>query len=181
MGIQKSVSGFIILILLLSLVGGMALAQSPSPSLDEDSIFNKILWVGSLTFLFGESPDNEFIGFLRILMVVLVFTLIYLGLSMIPGLTRGVAITIGIVLSILVGVFFPKEILLAWGTTYATIFAFIIVFGPVVAVAAAFLMSPTPNRWWAALKLLGIGILWWLVYQIGTWAARIGSAVVMGV
>ncbi len=180
MKIQKSVSGFILLLLLLSVLGvGMAFG-APSPGLDEDSIFNKILWVGSLTFLFGESPDNEFIGFLRILMTVLVFTLIYLGLSMIPGLTRGVAITIGIILSILVGVFFPASVLLAWGTTYATLFAFVIVFGPIIGVTALLVMSPTPSGKIALLKLASVVILWWLVYQFSTWAATLGSAAVGG-
>ncbi len=182
MKMQKSISGLILLLLLLSVLGaGMAFAAgSPSPTLEKDSIVNQILWVGSLTFLFGDSPDNEFIGFLRILMTVLIFTLVYLGLSAIPGLTRGVAITISIILSILVSVFFPASILLAWGTTYATLFAFVIVFGPILGVAALLIMSPTPNRGIAFLKLVAVMALWWTVFQIGTWAAKLGSTAVGG-
>ncbi len=176
----KSLSLFMIILLLLSSFV-LAVEHTSSTSTEDGSLSFKgvidgVLGIGQLNFLFGgDSPDNQFIGFVRILLGVLVFTLIYLGLSMIPAFSRGVAIAIGIVLTVLVSIFIPATVLLAWGTTYATFFAFVVVFGPMIGMMMALLFTPTPNRPVAFLKLVVVLVLWWLVAHIAVWATRLGS------
>lgn len=149
--------------------------RGPEEETRVGKVIQGIIGVGSLTFLFGGGADGQLCGFLRILLAVLVFTLLYLLLSMIPGLTRGIAITIGIILAIVVAVFTPCVILLAWGTSYATLFAFVVVFGPVLAGLALLLFTPTPNRRVALLKLAIVVISMWLVREISYWAMQIGG------
>ncbi len=152
---------------------------TPSPSIigggKITQIWQTILGIGSLQFLFGNNAEGQLCGFLRIIMIILIFTLIYFGLSMIPGLTRGTAITLATILSIVSAVFMPCSIFLAWGTAYATLIAFVVVFGPALAGGAFLLMTPTPNRKIAFLKLAIVLILMWLVAVIGTWAGVIGG------
>ncbi len=154
-------------------------SPSPSPPIDGGSqitiIWQTIIGIGSLQFLFSSNADDQLCGFLRIIMAILVFTLLYLGLSAIPGLTRGTAIAIGILLSIVSVIFMPCSIFLAWGTAYATLIAFVVVFGPALAGGAFLLLTPTPNRKIAFLKLMVVLILMWLVAVIGTWAGVIGG------
>ncbi len=138
-------------------------------------IWQTIMGIGSLQFLFGDNAEGQLCGFLRIIMAILIFTLLYMGLSLIPGLTKGTAITIAIILSIVSAIFMPCPVLLAWGTTYATIVAFFVVFGPVLAGGMLLLGTATPNRTIAFLKLVIVLILMWLVGVIGTWAGTIGG------
>ncbi|MBI2103061.1 hypothetical protein HYT55_04430 [Candidatus Woesearchaeota archaeon] len=149
--------------------------RGPESETGVGKVIQGIIGVGSLTFLFGGNADSQLCGFLRILLAILVFTLLYLLLSMIPGLTRGIAITIGIILAIVVAVFTPCVVLLAWGTSYATLFAFVVVFGPVLAGLMLLLFTPTPNRRVALLKLMIVVILMWLVREISYWAMQIGG------
>ncbi len=152
---------------------------TPSPSVigggKITEIWQIILGIGSLQFLFGNNAEGQLCGFLRIIMAILIFTLLYMGLSLIPGLTKGTAITIAIILSIVSAIFMPCPVLLAWGTTYATIVSFIVVFGPVLAGGMLLLGTPTPNRKIAFLKLIIVFILMWLVGVIGMWASTIGG------
>lgn len=154
---------------------GTSTTTGDDSSLDIGGFISSVLDVGSLQFL--GSPDNQFIGFIRILMAVLIFTLLYLGLSMIPGISRGIGITIGILLAAMVSVFMPADVLLAWGTSYATLFAFVIVFGPVIGLGTLLIFTPTPNRATAFVKLVSVLALWWLVAHIATLANQLGSFV----
>ncbi|MBI4152567.1 hypothetical protein HY495_02550 [Candidatus Woesearchaeota archaeon] len=163
--------------------GGAAPLEKPvftsssgkTPSDGENRFIRFIFGLGSLSFLFGGQAENQLCGFLRILLALLVFTILYFLASMIPGLTRGVAITISIILAILVAIFTPCVVLLAWGTSYATIFAFVVIFGPVLAGLALLLFTPTPNRRTAFLKLVSVLALMWLVYSISYWAKQLGG------
>ncbi|MBI4151884.1 hypothetical protein HY496_02845 [Candidatus Woesearchaeota archaeon] len=149
--------------------------SSTPPGQEGEGILSTILRFGSLSFLFGGEPENQLCGFLRILLLVLAFTLFYLLFSLIPGLTRGTGITLSIVFALLITLFTPCTILLAWGTTYATLFALVIVFGPVLAAFAGLVFTPTPNRIAAVLKLVVVLILMWLVYEISFWAKQMGG------
>lgn len=163
------------LFLLLFLVAIMAVSVSAKGSGD---IISNILDVGRLEFLFGSGADNQLIGFVRILLAILVFAILYVGLSVIPHVPRNIAITVGVLLAVLVAVFTPKEVLLTMGATYSTIFAFIIIGGPILAIMALCLLTPTPNRAIAFLKFLAVVFVMWLISKISVWADKLGSVVV---
>ena len=135
-----------------------------------------ILDIGRLEFLFGSGAENQLIGFVRILMAILVFSILYWGLSIIPGMPRNIAITIGVLLAILTAVFMPKEILLTFGATYATIFALIIIGGPIAGALALCFFTPTPNRGVAFIKFLVIVFVMWLISKINVWAGKLATA-----
>ncbi len=135
-----------------------------------------ILGIGSLTFLLGDSADNKLIGFVRIAMGVIVFSLLYLGLSLIPGMSKNISITIGIVLAIITSVFMPGSVLAMFGETYAATFAFILIGAPLFGIGALLFATPTPNRVIAFAKFVGVCFLIWLFNNIGTWAAKLVAA-----
>ncbi|MBI2145957.1 hypothetical protein HYU22_01290 [Candidatus Woesearchaeota archaeon] len=164
-------SVWVLLLVLLLLTSSFALAATPGQSLK--SAFSSILDVGSLKFLLGGQADNQFFGFVRIAIAVLIFALLYMGLSLIPNMSRNTAIVVGIILAIISAVFIPKSVLAAMGETYAVIFSFLIIGGPIAGVGWLVFGTPTLNRFAAALKFFAVLLLMWLVNEIGHWAAKL--------
>lgn len=160
------------LFLLTLFSAGSALAEPTGIG----GVFSKILDIGRLEFLFGAGADNQLIGFIRIVIGILVFAILYMGLSMIPNMNKSIAITIGILLAIITAIFFPKEILLMFGETYATIFALIIIGGPIIAIMTLCFFTPTPNRAVAFIKFLVVCFVMWLIAKISVWAGKLGGA-----
>jgi len=138
-------------------------------------IFSKLLDIGSLKFL-GVGEDNQLFGFIRIALAVMIFSIIYMGLSVIPNMSRNVAITVAIVLAIIASVFTPKSILAAMGETYAAIFALLIIGGPIVGLGWLLFGTPTNSRGVAFIKLIGVCFMMWLVNELNYWAAILAGA-----
>lgn len=169
---KKEIFLALTLLLLILVSAGSALAAEPTGI---GGFVSKILDVGSLKFL-GVGADNQLIGFIRIVIGILVFAILYMGLSMIPNMNKTIAITIGILLAIITAIFFPKEILLMFGETYATIFALIIIGGPIIAIMALCFFTPTPNRAVAFIKFIVVCFVMWLIAKISVWAGKLGGA-----
>ena len=114
---------------------------------------------------------------MRVLIAVLVFILLYLGLGAIPGMgaNRNIAIVIGIILSIISVVFMPCSVLYSFGATYAVLFSFIILGVPMLGIGALLFLTPTPNRFVAGIKLIGVLLLWWLISEISYWAMVVAA------
>jgi hypothetical protein len=148
---------------------------------DIGETISDVLDIGRLDWLFGSSPDNQVIGFIRILMAILIFSIIYLGLSAANegmggnAIPQGIAITIGILLSILTSIFLPGEVLMMFGETYATIFALIIIGGPILGLLALCFLTPTNSSGVAFLKFLAICFTMWLISKISVWADKLAS------
>lgn len=141
--------------------------------------FDKILDFASLSFIFGsDNPEGKFFGFVRILIAILIFSIIYLGISAIPGMggSRNIAIVIALVLAIMTSIFIPKTVLASFGATYAILFSLIIIGGPVIGITALLIITPTP-RWYIALvKLVAVVILYILVEEVSRHAQLIVNA-----
>ncbi len=140
------------------------------------AIWYKLLNLGSLSFLLGGSADNQFCGFARLLLAVLIFSILYMGLSLIPNMSRNIAITIGIVLTIISAVFTPCSILLAWGKTYSALFALVLIGGPIVGLGWLLFGTRTETRPIAFIKLICVGLLMWLLIELNAWAAVLAAA-----
>ncbi len=153
-----------------------------SPVLAEglfDSIsgaWDGILSIGSLEFLLGSSADNKLIGFVRIAIGVAIFALLYFGLVMIPGMSRNIAITLGVIFAVISAVFMPASVLTLFGESWAVVFAFLFIGAPLVAVGALLFATPTPGRGVAFLKFIGVCFLIWLFNEIGHWASLLAAA-----
>ena len=162
------------LLFLVLLVCGSSLVMANShgtfgTDFDLGEIIGDIASFGALEWLFGSGADSQFVGFLRVIMAILAFTIIYYGLSFIPNINRNIAVAIGILLAIMSAVFTPGNVLMAAGVAWGSILAFIVVFGPVITVLVILFATPTP--WWAAIiKLFALGALTWILGQISYWA-----------
>lgn len=166
-----------ICIILISAFGVMAAPAEGTGLFDIiGNAVDKILSIGSLTFLFGDSADNKFFGFIRISYAILIFAVLYMGLSLIPNFSRQTAITIGIILAIISAVFTPTSLLATFGTTYATIFALLFIVGPIIGVLALLFMTGTPSRLVAGLKILALTALLLIVNEISHWAIALANA-----
>ena len=140
------------------------------------AIWYKLLNLGSLSFLLGGSADNQFCGFARLLLAVLIFSILYMGLSLIPNMSRNIAITIGIVLTIISAVFTPCSILLAWGKTYSALFALVLIGAPILGLGWLLFGTQTNSRGVAFIKLIGVCLLMWLLIELNAWAAVLAAA-----
>jgi hypothetical protein len=172
--------------LVLLLVLGTML--SPCVLAESDGIkgtISDILDIGRLEWLLGGSAENQLIGFIRIIIAILIFTMLYLGLSVANNamggnaIPKNIAITIGILMAIVSAVFIPGEVLMMFGETYATIFSLIIIGGPILAILSLCFMTPTPGRGMAFLKFCAICFVIWLIDKITDWAAVLSNS--MGV
>ena len=179
---MKKLSAFFFLSLLLISTFGYGVLAAPAGTGGSNlydivsSIVDKILSVGSLEFLLGADADSKFFGFIRISLGVLIFSVLYMGLSVIPHMSRHIAITVGVILAIISAVFTPVSVLAALGTTYATIFACLFIGGPIVAVLALLFATPTPSRVIAGIKIVVLSMLLILVNEISNWAIVLANA-----
>ncbi|MBT4651286.1 hypothetical protein HOC13_02070 [Candidatus Woesearchaeota archaeon] len=165
---------FLSMMFLILLISSSVLVSAQTNFLEDIGTTGKNAWytvldVGRLKFL-GTNADNQVLGFVRILIGILAFILFYLGVSVIPGLTRPMGIGIAIILAVMVSVFLPGTVLTSIASTYAVLFAFIIMGTPIAAGLWLILGTPTPNRSIAVIKLVGVLFAMWLVSQIGHWA-----------
>jgi len=162
---------FGLLLVVLLLVGsGSALA------LDIGEIVGDVFSIGALEFLFGSGADSQFIGFMRIMLAILAFSILYMGLSLIPGMNRNTAVVVGIILSIISAVFTPASVLMAMGVTYGSLMSFIVIFGPLIGVLIILFVTPTP--WWGAIiKILVLLAMMWVVGEISFWAHHLQTII----
>ncbi len=161
---------FISLLMLVLMMGSVMAAPTPLSQQLKD-VWNGILDIGSLKSVFGNSPDNQLIGFIRIAMAIIILSLLNMGLFFLPS--HNTRITIAIILAIISAVFMPAAVLSTFAETYATIFALIIIFAPIAGAGYLLLGTPTPSRAIAGLKALAVLALFWLVNQIGYWSAQL--------
>ncbi len=167
--------GLLLLFLIVSLLAvSSVMAASLADTLEK--VGEKILEIGSLKFLLGGGADNQFFGFVRISLGILIFSVLYMGLNLIPNMDRTVAITVGVILAIISAVFTPASILAAFGATYATLFAFIFVGGPIIGVLYLLFVTPTRSRAIAGVKLIVLTMLLLLVNEISHWAIILANA-----
>ena len=147
---QKGVrNGFLLLVSLF-------LVSCQEAGISGSEIFNKILWFGSLGFL-GAS-GNPMDGFMRILVVVLVFAIFY-ELGGLVSLSPSIRTTISLILAIMSGVFIPTAVLAGIGAAYGTIVALFLIGLPVVGGLYAIYRIPGTTRFYIFLRIVVILIL----------------------
>ena len=156
----------VISLLLVSLLLVNFVAASPYPS-PETSVWDTILSIGSLGFLcerswFGVGSCNyeqNLVAFMRILIGILIFSLLYTGTRAVPGLkeNRNIAITVSIILAIISVIFIPSSILIGIGAAYSTLFAVVILAVPIVAGFILYRSMSDENIWF---KVAILVLLW---------------------
>ena len=156
--------GYILLMfLILGLVMSQAVLAGPLDTVG--TAFESVINVGTLNFL--GSSDSQVIGFIRILLAILIFT-IFFALSGTLGkyISRNIAITISVILALITAIAIPSGVISAILTTYGTIMSFVLLGVAIVPLAWFIIFHPTKTRPMAALKLAMLGFVMWLIGQV---------------
>ncbi len=165
MMIKKS-SVVIFSLLLLGLLLVSCTSSGPSKSF-KDWVYD----IGTLQFLGVTSGENTLIGFLRILIAVLIFVILYEVAHLF--LTPNVSIAVSAILAIGSAIFIPGEILAGIFGAYATLFSLILIGAPVVGGLWAIWRIPGDTRGGIALRALILLILLWILLGVKALALRI--------
>jgi len=152
----------------------LASCASQSPGEGINKTIQNIIAIGQLKFL-GVDSENMLTGFMRVLIFILVFALLFEG-SRLIGLSRNIGITIAIVLSIISVIFIPGSVLAGIGAAYGTLVAFILIGIPVVIGLWALYAIPATSRWQVSLKIVIILILIWILMAIKGHATDLAGA-----
>ncbi len=172
---MKKISSWLFLsILIVSLFGVSAVGVAAAPSTGVTGLvsdaFDKIISIGSLEFLLGASADSKFVGFLRLLVGILIFSIFFAGASAAHAfIPRNVGITISIIMAILSAVFIPGSVLAAIGSGYAVLFSSLLIGIPVF-VLMYFIFGTPSTRLMVGFKLGALLIVWWVLIEVGYWA-----------
>ncbi|MEK6969652.1 MAG: hypothetical protein AABW48_04445 [Nanoarchaeota archaeon] len=164
---MKKFFGLFLLFLVLGLLmASSVLAVNPIDSLG-DTLSGLISKIGSLSFL-GDS-GTQLIGFLRILYGILVFTLMYLAFHAIGDkVPKNIAIAISVILAIIVAIFTPGTVLVAFAGSYS-VAAATILFGGLFGAAIWFVIGTKTETAFALGVKVGLLLLaTWLVAQFDT-------------
>lgn len=141
-----------------------------------------VLSVGSLGFL-GVSPDTAVVAFTRLLILFFVFAVLYGVLSGFGGeagplsfLSRGQAVAVALVISIIAAIFMPASVLLAVGTSWATAVALILLLLPILGFAFLLWTLPNDSCGWKFIKLIMTILLFWIVSSMKYHVSRLSAS-----
>ena len=149
----------------------MSCSQSGS-SVSFKSVWDDILKVGSLQYFTGVTPDGQLIGFMRIMVAILIFAILY-GVGALLGnigFSRNIVIAIAGILSIISAIFIPGAVLAGIGGAYATLFSLLLIGTPVVGGLWVIFQIPSTSRPLIFIKLVILLILLWVLVSIKAFA-----------
>lgn len=156
-------SGVILFLLIISL---FVVSCAPGQQLTLKSVWNDILSIGQLKFLLGNAaPDNVIIGFMRLMVGILVFALLY-EVSGLLGLSKNVRITVAVIISIMSLVFMPGAVLAAIGGSYATVVSLVMIGVPVVGGLYVIFRIPSTSRGLIFVKIVILLILLFVLINV---------------
>ena len=132
---------------------------TPDPGPSASDIWDTILNIGTLGFL--GSGEEGLVSLMRILIFILVFALLYMAASIVPGLNqnRNISIAVAAILSIMSVIFIPSSVLIGVGAAYATLVAVILIGAPIVGGLAIFRMIPGETRGGIAVRCIVLLVL----------------------
>jgi hypothetical protein len=170
-----------------TIVGILSLLSIPFVLADISStlsnVFNVFLGVGNLGFL-GVSDSRIIVGFTRILIWIMIFTIFFAvtstygykskGKGQLGFLSKNQGMIVAFVVATIAAVYLPAEVLLATGAGWATVIALGLVGAPIIGVALALFMWPKAgdeDRGTYFIKLILVCILFWVLtvmrYHVG--------------
>ncbi len=127
--------------------------------------------IGTLQFLGVTGAGNTLVGFVRILVAILIFAILYEVAHLF--LSQNIAITISAILAIISAIFIPGGVLAGIGSAYATLFSLAFIAVPVVGGLWAIWRIPGTTRAQIGLKLVILFILLWVLVAVKTHAMAI--------
>lgn len=163
--IKKS-SVVIFSLLLLSILLVSCTTGGPSKSF-KDWVYD----IGTLQVLGVTGAGNTLVGFVRILVAILIFAILYEAAHLF--LSQNIAITISAILAIISAIFIPGGVLAGIGSAYATLFSLAFIAAPVVGGLWAIWRIPGNTRAQIGLKIVILFILLWVLVAVKTHAMAI--------
>lgn len=158
---DKSIFVFCMLLIFLVIASNIVFAltaQDFSPGGLYNLVKEKIVSLLGGTYAYG-----EVIAFTKLMMGILIFTLIFWTIGLMQQeIPRNIRITVSIVISLLTVFFIPLGVINIFATTYTTIFSFVIVGIPIIALAYLGHRIPNTNRWWIGLKVILFLVLFFI-------------------
>jgi len=142
----KRVAQYLIFFSLLLLTACQT-SQAQVPTLKD--IWEGILEIGTLGFI--GSADN-LVGFMRIMVFILVFAVLYEA-SRLTRFPTNIRAVISIVISIISSVVMPAGVLAGIAAAYGTVVASVLIGVPVLGGFYALYRIPSDDRWQIALKI----------------------------
>ena len=167
-------AGVVSLLVVFLLVASCAPAPGPSTS-----IWDTVLQIGSLGFLckstfFGLGCDYEggLVAFMRVLIGILIFALLYMAASAVPGLSanRNIAITVSIILALMSVIFIPSSVLVGIGAAYATILSVVLIGAPIAGGLLLFRMVSGDSRSGLAMRIVLLLLLIFVLTAVKNYA-----------
>ncbi len=152
---------------LLSLLGLL----SGCTATTANDVWGTILKIGGLQGLQGAGAEAPVASFMRILVFILVFALLYGGLRVLIAqyIGQNVTVVIAMVLSIMSVILMPAELLVTIAGTYSILFSFLLIGSVVAFVGFLLYIIPTTNRGWRMLRLglilILIAVMYWINKQ----------------
>lgn len=146
-------------------------------------VFSSIISIGNLSWL-GISPSSVVVGFTRLLIWILVFTIFYAVIhafgqgkrsNVLGFLNKNQGMIVSAVLATMSAIFLPPALILGAGAGWATLVAFVLIGGPIVGIALLLWQIPgkgkKDTKATVFLKLVIVGLLFWILssmkYHIG--------------
>ncbi len=155
------------MLILLLLISSLMLGGCTSDTEDEEGVNPGEVFKNTITLQFLQdwgiivSPIDPVEGFIRFLLLILLFTLVYKGAEML-SLGNNVSIVIGLVVSLITVIFIPSTIILATATTYGTLFSVIIAGLPIALCFFGYFMLKEH----IFLRTLLMGITWFVLSEM---------------
>ena len=159
----KKYSSFFLLTL-LGLVSGCTATTT-------NNVWNTILKIGGLQGLQGAAAEAPVASFMRILVFILVFALLYGGLRVLIAqyIGQNITMVVAVVLSIMSVILMPGEVLLGIAGAYSVFIAFLLIGSLLFLVGFILYITPTTHWMWRVLRfvlvLLLIGLVYWINKQ----------------
>ena len=137
----------------------------PGEEVTFETVWEEILSIGKLEFLGFFEGENALTGFMRVLIGVLVFTVLF-ALTSLTGLPRNIGITLAVIISIISIIFIPGTILAGIGASYGFIVALLMIAIPVGGCLYGFFMIPTTSRALIGLRIVILTIALWILFAV---------------
>ena len=155
-------------------LGALLISCTSTGSISLIGIWNKILWFGTLGFL-GYTAEPPMAGFMRIMIAVLIFAILFELANLTGFLSRNIAITIALILAIISAIFIPGAVLAGIGAGYATFVALVLVGLPVVGGLYLFFRLPTGTRAQRFIRFVVLLILLAILFQVKAHASALSA------
>jgi hypothetical protein len=163
-----------LLLIILFVVSCTSTVPPGSTGSTTQNVWNRVINIISLKDLGVQDPARAIIAFMRILVTLLVFVILFEAARLF--LSQNVAIVIAAVLAIMSAIFIPGKILAGIGGAYATIISLILIGIPVAGGLYAIFRIPSTRREYIFIRIVIILILMWILGAVKVHATSLIGA-----